>query len=303
MESCFLYNGCNPTALCLSRQTLSQEANTGDLPFEDWNRSDERVYSESNGLDYTLVEQRTKIQTSWPLVPLPLERSIHNIAANQSRDEEQTSLVPTSPFNSFKSLKETATLPLLPIQSPAKVTSPEESLKSSPTSTPADVRLTQRDYNDDTTSIDPSKPLLSPIRFSPPPESKVQDLASSGPSPKGNGPSTYVFYPPRNPADITSQASDSHRNIPRRQLFYGEPMRTPKPKSLHRTTGSIELRHRAGWKTDEDNGDSWLEGSSKTSITGPWFSEPARPKPCLWLDLVDEGEIIGEAVRVHLYPI
>lgn len=300
MESCcFSYNGCNPTALYLPLQTLSPEANIRDLPAEDWNLSDDRVYPESNGLDYTLVEQRTKTQTTWPLLTSPLERSSDNLAANQSWDE-QTSLVPPCPFNSsLKHLGESAKLQLLTTQSPGNVKSPEATLASSPTSTPGDVGLTERDHNNSTASFDFSKPLLSPIRLTPSPESQVWDRVYSEPSPKDNGSSTYLFYPPRNPADRTIQASDFHRNIPRRQLYYGEPVRTPKRKSLHRATGSHELRRRAGWKTDDDRFGSWSKGSLKASVTRPWFSEPARSKPWLWLGLVEEGEVIGEAVQVQ----
>lgn len=299
MESCLLYGGCDPTALCLPLQTLSPETNDRDLIYEDWNLSDDKVYSESDGLDYALVGQRTETQTTWPLLPLPLGRPIHNLAANQPQDE-QTSLVPSRP-SSVKCLKESAKLPLLTTQSPGKVTSPKETLASSPTSTPTEVRLTEWDHNNDTGAFDFSKPLLSPIRLTPPPELQVWDRAYSEPRINYNRPSTYLFYPPRNPAENTTEASEFHRNIPRRQLHYGEPIRTPKPKSLHRATGSSELRRRADWKTDDNEFGCWLEGSLKASTTRPWFSEPARSKSWLWHDLVEEGEMIGEAVYVQIY--
>jgi len=295
MEPFSLYNGCNPTALYLPFQALSPDANIRDLPFEDWDLPDDRAYSDSGGLDYAL--KRTKLQPIWPLSTLPVKRSVHDLPANQCQDVEQASLLPTTKIDSFKRIEETVTLPLPSPHSSERTTSPEEIFGSSPRSTSTEVRLTEWDHNDDIAARDGSRYLLSPIKFTPPRESNLPNLASSEPSNKGNGSSTYLFYPPGNPADKPPQTSDAHRNVPRQQLSYGESIHTPKPKSLHRATGSSELRRKAGWETDDDDLGSWEEGSLKASSIRPWFSEPAPSKPRLWLDLAGEGERLEEAVR------
>lgn len=300
MESCFPYNSCNLTALYLPLQALSPEANVCDLPVEDWNLPSDR-YSESDGLDHYLVEQRTNTRTtSWPLSTLPLERLTSQLAANQFQRDEQTSLLPTSPFESDVCLEKSATLPLLTPEPSESITRSEVIFESSPTSTPVDERLTEWDHHDYTAAFDFSKPLLSPIKFTPPSESKVLDLVSLNSSQSGNTSSIYLYYPPMNPADKTSPASDLSRDIPRRQLFYGEPLHTLKSKSLHRTTASNELRRRACCQADDDDFGSRSKEPLKASTRRPWFSEPARSKPWLWLDLVEEGEVIEEAVRSKL---
>jgi hypothetical protein len=300
MESCLLYNSCDPTALYLPLQALPPGANVCDLPIEDWNLPSDR-YSESDRLDHYLVEERTKRRTtSWPLSTLPLESLTSQLAANQFQRDGQTSLLPTSPFESDECLEKSATLPLLTAEPSESITGSEVIYESSPTSTSVDERLTEWDYHDYTAAFDFSKPLLSPIKFTPPPESKVQDLVSLRSSQSGNTSSTYLYYPPKNPADKPSPASDFSRDIPRRQLFYGEPLHTLKSKSLHRTTASNELRRRAGWQGKDDDLGSRSQGTLKASTRRPWFSEPPRSKPWLWLDLVEEGEVIEEAVRSKL---
>lgn len=165
---------------------------------------------------------------------------------------------------------------------------------------------TKLSTRNNTLAIDCSKALLSPIRFSPQSEGNGCQLSATEPDPistpappkHSDKPSRYIFYSPKNPSEKRSEklfhVLDPQRKVPRRQLSYGEPLSTPKPRSLHKTTALPELRHKAGWEPDDEH-DSWFDGALKASAVRPWYSEPTRTKPRLWLDLA-EGEKIQEAV-------
>lgn len=108
----------------------------------------------------------------------------------------------------------------------------------------------------------------------------------------------YVYYAPTNPSDKTSQPSEAHRRIPRRQLSYGDPFSKPGPRSLHKTTGSWELRHEAERHAEEYDLDSLSKSTSNASAARPFHSDPVRSKPRIWLDL-SEGDKIEEAVSTR----
>lgn len=297
MESFSLFNACNSTAAyLLPLDAQSREAENRDSAYANWDLHDGEPYLDHYALAYTRVKSHAKLQPSWPLLTLPLKRSIHNLAAKNFHDVGEIPIVPTSSFDGVKRMTEATTLPSLDHQLSQKTTTQLGILESSPEPITTGGRLFDSTLNDDIGSSDFSKPLLSPIRFTPPGELKVPDLAPSGPDERTNEPSAYRFFPPTNPADKIPSGFDLHRDVPRRRLFYDEPTSTPTSKSLHRATGSHELRRKAGRETEDDKFDTWLKENVKASAIRPYFSEPARSKPRLWLDLAEEGEKIEEAV-------
>ena len=159
---------------------------------------------------------------------------------------------------------------------------------------------TFKTYRRDNQNIPGSGGLLSPISFSrlldqgPATSSRCTRLATKKPSSSASL-SNYIFYPPRNPCDNFKPFIRPGDTAPRRQLSYGEPC-TPEPRRLHKASRSRELRREAclKWETavpyvEENKG-------PHTSSYRPYYSEPARTKPRLYLDLLDETSKIEEAV-------
>ena len=147
-----------------------------------------------------------------------------------------------------------------------------------------------------------SRALLPPISFSPHLEhrqfgssptktNKTQWCSGS------ENPSSYVFYPPRNPSDTVKPLSRPDSIAPRRRLSYGEPPYTAEPRSLHEAFGSnvlpdAGLPSRIGaFDLDEYEG-------PETSAIKPYHSEPTRGNSRLYLDLVNETSRIERAVSL-----
>ena len=158
---------------------------------------------------------------------------------------------------------------------------------------------------DDGHPTDWSKALLSPIKFIPQPVAKDSQPSESqsertAPSEARGKPARYIFYPPKNPSDRPRHIYDCHSSVvPRRRLSYGEPLTLANPKARRAPAASSGIiKRQSGESTDEDDRhSSWLDGSLKATATvRPWYSEPTRPKPRLWLDLAGDGEKIEEAV-------
>ena len=161
-----------------------------------------------------------------------------------------------------------------------------------------------------TFAINCTNDLLSPIKFTPQLSAEEPHLGGSEPAqnPAPTSPKysdqlpRYIYYPPKNPYDQPRHVFDCHRQVPQRQLSYGEPMSKPRPRSFHRNTAGPELRRKAGWNPKDNECGSWMDGSLKASAVRPWYSEPTRAKPSLSLDPAEEGENIGEAVSLHELP-
>lgn len=110
--------------------------------------------------------------------------------------------------------------------------------------------------------------------------------------------SGYIYYAPTNPSNKTNQALDAHRRVPRRQLSYGDPPSKTGPRSLHKTTGSRELRYDAERHAEDFTLDSWSDRALNPSAAGPYRSELMRSEPRLWLDLAEQEDTIQEAVSI-----
>lgn len=142
-----------------------------------------------------------------------------------------------------------------------------------------------------------SKGLLSPIKLGP---QLTTDGISTRTTTSHHIPSVlkYEYYPPTNPSDGQGLSTTLYKTGPRRKLSYGEALSHPQPRSLHKSTGSAELRSEAGWCTANGSDRSWFNDESSIPAIKPWYSEPPRAKPRLWLDLAEDGERIEEAVSI-----
>jgi len=138
-----------------------------------------------------------------------------------------------------------------------------------------------------------SKGLLSPINFGSQLEKDEVDPTVTTSSQVPNG-SKYQYYPPTNPSNGRGGFAQSYDTGPRRQLSYSD----LKPRSLHKSTGSTELRREAEWSPERSDSSSWLDDSPNAFATRLWDSEPSRPKPRLRLDLTEDGGQIKEAVSL-----
>lgn len=112
-------------------------------------------------------------------------------------------------------------------------------------------------------------------------------------------PSGYIYYAPTNPSEKTNQILDAHHRVPHRQLSYGDPPSKPEPRSLHKATGSWELRHEAERHAEDYNLDSRSTNTWSASAARFYHSEPIESKPRLWLDLSEQNGNIQKAVSIQ----
>lgn len=111
--------------------------------------------------------------------------------------------------------------------------------------------------------------------------------------------SRYIYYAPTNPSDKTNQTLDAHRRVPHRKLSYGgDPPSKPRPRFLHKTRASRELRREAERDAEDYGLDSWSDSTLSASAARPYRSERIRSKPRLWLDLSEDNDKIQEAVSI-----
>ena len=236
---------------------------------------------------------------------LPRKRSIRSLAPEHAQDAQTSRSSSSPPFRSVKRTKEAA----LPLRSPQpadtnkdsadQLTSLLESPKPPKDETTGRVHLASIDRQSEL--ISPKSPR-SPFQFIPRLHAYETAITSTAPTktlePKSSASSEksiYQYYGPANPSDQVERLSQGCGRVPRRQLSYGD----PKPWSLHRTTGSRELRLKASLEAEDNDSFFWGNDTtvgSDTERAKSWYSEPTRPKPRIWLDLVDDREPIEEAV-------
>ena len=299
VHSTFLY-GLNRSTFPLPSKILSSN--------QDEYRSVSRSIDTCHGRDLrsTLAERRSCPHPA-PLI-LPRKRSIRSLAPEYTQDVQTSRSSSSPPYRSVKRTKEAA-LPLLSLQSVDTIedtvdgpSSPLESPRTPEDRTTGRAHSASIDSNREFTS---AKPLRSPIRFIPGFHAHNTAITSTTPtktpehkSSSVSEKSRYRYYGPTNPSDQVERFSPGCGRVPRRQLSYGD----PKPWSLHRATGSQELRLKAGLEADNYDSFYWSDNTAvglNTVKPKEWYSEPTRPKPRLWLDLVDDGEPIEEAVSQH----
>ena len=254
----------------------------------------------------TLAERRSCPHPA-PLI-LPRMRSIRSLAPECTQDVQASRSSSSSPYRSVKRTKE-AVLPLLSLKFADTIEDTADG-PSSPLESPEtpEDRTTGRAHSasiDSDRGFMSAKPLRSPIRFIPGFHAHNTPITSTIPTktPEHNFSSVseksrYRYYGPTNPSDQVERFSPGCDRVPRRQLSYGD----PKPWSLHRAAGSQELRRKVGLEADNPDSFCWSGNTAvglNTVKAKEWYSEPTRPKPRLWLDFVDDGGPIEEAVSQH----
>ena len=140
-----------------------------------------------------------------------------------------------------------------------------------------------------------SKPLLSPIKFSP----NVQ-LRTTGQVEELPPPDQFIENELELSCDDANSfhSSDWDLTAPSRRLSYGEPLDVIEARSLRQSTGSTKLPSEARWGANDKSCGTWVDDIMKAQAQQTYHSEPSRRKNRLWLDLVEDDEEIEEAVRV-----
>ena len=164
-------------------------------------------------------------------------------------------------------------------------------------------RVDSAEATDNLLGIDHPKCLQSPFEYTHDPVTRrinqtakncIQRIDHNEPLSSENS-SGYFYFALTNPSDKAKQALDAPHIVPRRQLSYVDPPSKPRPRSLHKSTGSRELRHEAKRHAEECN----IQLRSESTLTaGPYHSEPIRSKSRLRLDLSEQKDEIKKAVSI-----
>ena len=268
-----------------------------------------RPFSTGHGNRTTIMEGRSYSQPPDLLRKLPQKRSNQSLTSGRAEGSDEFHSRAFSGTYSAKRLKGAIVPPLPKSPSPCNDVVKTSVSLPLPDSLEARKELPERadpaERTGDQIHSDRPKTLRSPFEYiselvpnhiDPAAKTNVQRFPSNR-SVRGEDPMGYIYYAPTNPSDKTSQTSEAHRRIPRRQLSYGDPFSKPGPRSLHRATGSWELRHEAEKHAEEYDLDSWSESTSNASAARSYHSDPVRSKPRIWLDL-SEGDKIQEAVSM-----
>lgn len=272
--------------------------------------TDSRRFSTGHDNRTAIMEGRSSSQPPDLLRNLPQKRSNQSLTSGRAEGPDESHLRAFSGTYSAKRLKGAIVPPLPNSPSPCNdvvKTSVSQPLPDSlEAQSVSPERADPAERTGDQIHSDRPKTLRSPFEYirklvpyqvDPAAKTDVQRFPSNR-SVRGEDSLGYIYYAPTNPSDKTSLTSEAHRRIPRRQLSYGDPFSKPGPRSLHKSTGSWELRHEAERHAAEYDLDSWSESTSNASAARPYHSDPARSKPRIWLDL-SEGDKIQEAVSIH----
>ena len=255
----------------------------------------------------TVVENRSNRQHSRLLWSLPHKRSNQNPSLGRVGGPEQSDTRAFSGVYSAKRLKGPIKPPLpSPVASCNRVAASGLSRhlpKISEAKTQSPEQVDSAEATDDLLGIGHPKCLQSPFEYTQEPVFRrinqtatncIQRIAHNEPLYSENS-SGYFYFAPTNPSDKANQALDAPHMVPRRQLSYVDPPSKPRPRSLHKSTGSWELRHEAKRHAEECN---IQPRSDSTLIARPYRSEPTRSKPRLRLDLSEQRDEIKNAVSI-----
>ena len=255
----------------------------------------------------TVVENRNNRQHSRLLWSLPQKRSNQNPSLGSVGGQEQSNTRAFSRVYSTKRLKGPITPPLSsPVAScervaPSSLSRPLLSIFEAKTRSQEQVGSAEA--TDDLLGIAHPKYLQSPFEYTQDPitrrinqsaEDCIQRIDHNEPLYRENS-SRYFYFAPTNPSDKTNQALNAPHMVPRRQLLYVDPTSKPRPRSLHKSTGSRELRHEAKRHAEDCN---IQPRSDSTLIAKPYHSEPIRSKPRPRLDLSEQKDEIKKAVSI-----
>ena len=255
----------------------------------------------------TVVGERSYPQPLHLLWTLPQKRSNQTLASGRFGDPEESHPRAISGIYSAKRLKGRITPPLpnacnnvVTISRPLLDLS-EAKTVSSVQADPAEAASgKQLDFDRPKTLRSPfeyTQGLLTISQVDSTANNDIQRFDPNRPMSSEDS-SAYILYAPSNPSDKINQTLDANRRVPRRQLSYGDPPSKPGPRTLHKSTGSWELRHDAERHAEEHDLDSWSDSTSNASAARSDHSEPIRSKPRLWLDLSEEKDKIQEAVSI-----
>ena len=253
----------------------------------------------------TVIENRSNDQHSRLLWSLPQKRSNQNPSSGRVESPEESDTRDFSGVYSTKRLKGLITPPASsPVASCNRVAASGLS-RSLPDISEAKTQSLEHVDSAETTDnlLGFSHPncLQSPFKYTQDPVTRrinqtakncIQHINHNEPLCSGNS-FGYFYFAPINPSDKTNQALDAPHMVPRRQLSYVDPPSKPKPRSLHKSTGSWELRHEAKRHAEVCN---IQPRSDSTLIARPYHSEPIRSKSRLWLDWSEQNDEVKKAV-------
>ncbi|CAF9933187.1 hypothetical protein IMSHALPRED_009084 [Imshaugia aleurites] len=285
---------------------LTGQQNLNVFQFDSLAGTNSRPVSTGHNNRTRIVEKRGCPQSPHLLWTLPQKRSNQSLTSGRVEGPEQCHPRAFSDICSAKRWKGSVTAPLpSPLSSVVTTRIPRPLLDFSEAKTVSLERTDSAEVTCDQTDCDRRKTLRSPFEYThdfvtnkidPNANNDIQRLDSNKPVHSKNS-SGYIYYAPTNPSDAVSQVLDAHRRVPRRQLSYGDPPSKSGPRSLHKTTGSWELRQEAERYAEAYGLNSWLDSTSHASDARPYHSEP-RSKPRLWLDLSEQKDGIQEAVSI-----
>lgn len=255
----------------------------------------------------TVVENRSNRQHSRLLWSLPQKNPNQNPSLGMVGGPGQSDTRAFSGVYATKRLKGPTTPPLSsPVASCDRVAASGLSrplLNISEANTQSLERVDSAEATNNRLGIAHPKCLQSPFeyihdpvarRISQTPRNYIQRIDHNEPLRNENS-SGYFYFSPSNPSDKANQALDAPHMVPRRQLSYVDPPSKPRPRSLHKSTGSRELRHEAKRHAEECN----IQLRSESTLTArPYHSEPIRSKPRLRLDLSEQKDEIKKAVSI-----
>ena len=258
----------------------------------------------------TIVKERSYRRPPHPLWTLPQESSNQSLTSGRVIDAEGSHSRAFSRIYSAKRLKGPITPPLPSPLSPCKqvITSglSRPLLEYSEAKTASPERVDPAEAPGNQLDSDRSNSLRSPFEYTqdivtsqvdPSTKFNVQRFDSKRPAHSENSPG-HMYYAPMNASDNTNRILDAHRRVPHRQLSYGGPPSKPGSRSLHKTTGSWELRRDAQRHTEDYDLNTWSGSTLNYSASRPYHSEPTRSKPRVWPDLTEQKTKIQQAVSV-----
>ena len=262
--------------------------------------------STGHGNRMDIVGNRDHPQSPRLSPSLPQKRSNQILTSGRAGDPEESQPRAFSDFYSVKRFKGSITPPSSsPLSSCNSVLTAGLSRPLLDFPEAEKLLLERAETTDDQLESDRPKPLRSPFEY-------TRELAtgqinqSAKRDPQRFGPRRpllsgnsfrYIYFAPTNPSD--TQALDTHRRVPHRQLLYRDTSGKPGPRSLHKSTGSWGLRHEAERHAEDYNLERRSNSTSNTPTARPYQSEPRRSRSRLWPELLGQEDQIQEAVSIQ----
>lgn len=271
-------------------------------PSSDQEDPHQHARSNHQGCGSTLTEKRSCMAA--PQLVLSRKRSIHSLVSEHLQNAQASDARPPSTSRPSKRTREPKT-PVSPAPhhlkdhesanyAPRPLLQSFEPIKACSAEQQASLK-----YQTKSASL---RTLSSPIKFN----DSIESFATS-PNPDSMDyialwdQSKYLYYPPTNPSEGAQPFSRLHNSGPYRRLSYGELSHSLDSRAFHTSTASRGLRRRASLRVKHHNCLSFYHHNPEAIQAKTWNSEPAQPKPRLWLDLAEDEEI-GEKVSLRSLP-